>query len=133
MIRTRSDKKSLSTLIKELDALFSEWIRRVNSDSNGKLECFICGHKARWQEMQLMHFVDRDQMALRFEVNNCYPGCESCNCYDDDHHARFEAAILAKRGQDVLDFLEAKKRSLQKWMPFELQERIDFIKEQLKK
>lgn len=132
MIRTRSEKKSLSTLIKELDGLFSEWLRRGNQ-VGGFCYCFICGHRGRWQDMQAMHFVDRDQMALRFDINNVYVGCEACNCFDPDHHEKFEAAIFTKRGQDVLDFLEMKKRSLQKWMPYELQERIDLLKEQLKK
>src|SRR5687768_16396325 len=102
MIRTTDKKKSLSTLIKELDGLFSEWLRRGNS-VNGKCECYICGHKARWQEMQAGHFVDRDQMSLRFDLSNVYIVCEQCNCFDPDHYKRFEQAILTKRGQDVLD------------------------------
>ena len=133
MIAKKTDKASLSTLIKELDGLFSEWIRRGNADSTGKCKCFICGKKARWQECQLMHYVDRDQMALRYEVRNCYPGCESCNCFDDKHHERFREAILKSQGQQVLDFLDMKKRSLQKWFTWELQERIDYLKVELKK
>jgi hypothetical protein len=132
MIRTTDKKKSLSSLIKELDGLFSEWLRRGNS-IGGKCHCFICDYSARWQEQQAGHFVDRDQMALRFDINNVYVVCPSCNCFDPDHQDKFEAAILKKRGQDVLDSLEAKKRSLQKWMPFELQERIDYLKAELKK
>jgi uncharacterized small protein (DUF1192 family) len=128
----RFGRTATSTLIKELDGLFSEWLRRGNSVA-GQCHCFICGTRKRWQEMQAMHYVDRDQMALRYDVSNVYVGCESCNCFDDDHHERFKEAILKKRGQEVLDFLEVEKRSLQKWMPHELQERIDFLKAEIKK
>lgn len=126
-------KTATSTLIKELDGLFSEWLRRGNSDQNGKCECYICGYKARWQKMQAGHFVDRDQMSLRFDICNVYVVCESCNCFDDNHHERFKAAILSKRGQIILDVIEREKRSLKKWMPFELQGMIDFIKQDLKR
>src|SRR5688572_33216859 len=133
MIRSKSNKKSTSTLIKELDGLFSEWLRRGNADSNGKCECYICGYKARWQEMQAGHFMDRMYMVSRFDVSNVYVVCEQCNCFDPDHKDKFRAAIIQKRGEDVVTVLEMAKHSLKKWMAFELQELIDYIKLDLKK
>lgn len=130
---TTDTNASASTLIKELDGLFSEWLRRGNADQNGKCTCFICDYKARWQDMQAGHFVDRDQMALRFDVNNVYVVCPTCNCFDDNHRTRFEDAIRTKRGEDVLKFLEVQKRSLKKWMRNELIELIEYTKVQLKK
>jgi hypothetical protein len=128
----KAGRTATSSLIKELDGLFSEWLRRGNS-VNGKCECFICGRKARWQEMQAGHYIDRDQMSLRFDIRNVHVVCPSCNLWDQHHQIRFRNAIQHKQGPEVLSFIESKKRSLQKWMPFELQERIDYLKAELKK
>lgn len=133
MILTRSEKKSLSTLIKELDGLFSEWLRRSNADENGKCECFVCGYKARWQEMQAAHFIDRMYMNCRFDVANVYVCCEQCNCYDPDHKDKLKAAIIAKHGEDVVVILEAGKHFLRKFMRYELAKLIESLKYDLKK
>lgn len=132
-MRLKVKEKSVSTLINELDDVFSEWLRRYNADENGKCECFICGYKARWQDMQAAHFIDRIYMNCRFDPKNVYVCCEQCNCYDPDHKDKFKAAIIAKHGEDVVAILESGKHFLRKFMRHELTELIEWMKEQLKK
>lgn len=121
-------RKKLSDLIKESDAVFSEFIRLRDSDASGYVKCFICGARLWWRHSQSMHFIDRDNMATRYNEFNCHSGCETCNCFDPEHKERFEAKLLEKYPDPVLNVVEHLKlraKSLTKFMPFELEDIIE--------
>ena len=58
--------KSLAVLTKELDDVFSKYIRNKYSH-DGYCYCFICSKRMRISEAQCGHFIDRDQMATRYD------------------------------------------------------------------
>lgn len=74
------EEDGLPELIKELDALFSKYIRKKYADKEGIVECYTCGNKMRWQDIQNGHYVSRYNLFLRFDERNCRPQCENCNC-----------------------------------------------------
>jgi len=120
MITPKQKTTSLPTLIKEADAVFSQWIR-YRDMKDGKIECFICGAKLRFAEAQAMHFIDRDQMPTRYSGLNVHSGCENCNCYDPDHHDKYRAKMILTYGEENVLTLEVISRRLQKFMRFELE------------
>lgn len=131
MISKRLDK-SLSTLIKDCDAVFSEYIRRKASDGSGFIKCFICGNKIPWRQSQAMHFIDRDQMPVRYDEMNVRTGCVECNCMDPDHKERFRKKLMEIMTPEGMEHLYTKSRGLQKFMRHELLEIIDTYKAKLK-
>ena len=65
-------KKSRSRLVKDLDSLFSIYIRLRDSDKDGMVTCPLCKNKIHWKEAQNMHFITRGCYALRRDANNCH-------------------------------------------------------------
>lgn len=130
-MRTRIKEKTLPVLMHELDDVFSDHIRQRDSN-NGIVSCFICGARMPWRQSQCMHFIDRYQMATRYDELNCWAGCEECNCFDPDHKDKYRAEMLNKLGKGVVHHLEIKAKSLQKFMRFELEELIEKYKLKVK-
>lgn len=125
-------EKSLQVLTKELDEVFSEFIRLRDSE-NGRVRCFICGIPVPWRSSQCGHFIDRDQMSTRFNELNCHAICEHCNCYDTNHHYNYERSISGKLGPNVVRALEYMSKSLAKFMRSDLLEMIEHYKSEVSK
>lgn len=130
MIRTKEkSQKSLSVLIHELDGVFSEYVRvRDAKPFSGLVHCFICGVAIPWRQCHAMHYMDRDQMATRYDDINVNAGCQSCNVMDDDHRAKYRITLIAKYGIGEVQRLELRSRGLQKFMRPELIEKIGYYK-----
>jgi hypothetical protein len=133
-MRTATKPESLSTLIKEADAVFSKYIRRrdANKTYSFYLNCFICGRAERVEFAHCMHFIDRDQMSVRYDEMNSHGGCETCNMFDPKHVERYEAVMIEKYGIKEVESLIWKSRSLAKFTRYELEEIIETYKQKLK-
>lgn len=129
---TKVKEKSLQVLEKELDRVFSEFIR-LRDSVNGYVICFVCGGKVPWRQAQNGHFVKRANMVTRFSEINCNGVCEPCNVYDPEHDKQYRYAMIQKHGLKEVERLEATKADLQKYMRFEIQELIDHYKKQVKR
>lgn len=129
MIPTK--EKSLQVLIKELDGIFSDFVRMRDSE-NGRVKCFICGFSMPWRMSQNMHYIDRDQMPTRYDEDNCHAGCQSCNCFNPDHSNEYECALVAKLGTKMVHLLLKKSKSLAKFMRSDLVDLIEFYKERVR-
>jgi hypothetical protein len=123
--------KSLSVLIKELDDVFSKYIRRKDS-VNGKVKCFICGVWIPMSTADNMHYIDRDQMTTRYDEMNCHEGCQQCNRFDPYHKERYCKKMIFTYGFDAVIALEQKSRSLAKFTRYDLLELIQEYKTKLK-
>lgn len=74
----------LPELIDDADAIFSKYIRLRAADENGILLCYICDQPVHWKQAQLMHYIKRSNLYLRWdEKRNCRPGCKTCNEFKD--------------------------------------------------
>lgn len=71
--------EDLSDIIKDLDAVFSRYIRLKYADSNGIVTCFTSGQKKHWTLMQNGHFIPRSHLYLRWDERNCRPQTPSEN------------------------------------------------------
>jgi hypothetical protein len=127
-------KDSLSSLIKKADEVFSKYIRKrdANKQHPFYLNCFTCGKPERIEFAHCMHFIDRDQMATRYDEMNCHGGCEECNCFDPDHYGKYYSEMVKRYGSEPVNNLIWKSRSLQKYMRHELEEIIETYKQKLK-
>lgn len=70
--------ESLSAVIDDLDAIFSQYIRLRDSDENGYLTCY-CGKMVYYTEADNSHFMPRAHMNTRFSEDNCTGSCRHCN------------------------------------------------------
>ena len=72
-------QKKKSWYVKELDRVFSIYIRKSYANDQGYVSCYTCGIVRQWKEVDNGHFISRANMATRWSENNCRPQCKGCN------------------------------------------------------
>lgn len=77
--RETTQNESLSTVMEDLDAVFSQYIRLRDSDENGYITCYCCCAVEYWTDCDCMHFMPRIHKNTRFSEDNCKGGCKNCN------------------------------------------------------
>lgn len=66
-------------LEKELDRVFSIYVRTKDADSSGFVKCVTCPRVLRWFMMDCGHFRKRRHLKTRWMEMNCGPQCRDCN------------------------------------------------------
>lgn len=122
-------KKTRSQLVKELDKVFSEYIRKRDADHNGNVSCFTCGKVAHWKEMQCGHFQSRKHYATRWDEQNCQVQDSGCNIFRSGEQFKFGINLDKKYGQGTAETLERMARFTIKFSNVELQEKIEYYKQ----
>lgn len=129
MKKTKKAKKpSLSKLTKELDRVFSIYIRSKAADSGGYAECYTCGVRKPWKELQNGHFVSRSHRSVRWSQDNCRVQCYACNVMRYGNLAEFTVRLQKECGPEFVDQLLKMKYHIVKHSPAELKELIDWYK-----
>ena len=82
-------KSTRKSLIKKLDKVFSEYIRRRTADQKGYVECFTCGKRDHWKKMQCGHFQSRKHYSTRWNEDNCQVQCVGCNMFKSGEQYKF--------------------------------------------
>lgn len=107
----------LPKLVKKLDDVFQMCIRYRDN-----FTCITCGRKfprGERKECHAGHFISRGVYATRWDEENVNCQCASCNLKqslaDVETIHRYEVALKAKYGDDVIDRLFCKKHE-----PFKL-------------
>ena len=95
-------------LIKRMDKVFSEYIRKRDS-RDGYFTCCSCGHRKPYNLADAGHFINRRWMALRWDERNVHAQCSSCNRFDEGNLIGYYRFMLEKYGQDTIDLLESLK------------------------
>lgn len=72
-------KRSRQDYIRELDSVFSAFIRLRDCNSKWIVVCPLCWAKIPRKKAQNMHFVSRWVMKHRYDEKNCHAGCMRCN------------------------------------------------------
>ena len=92
-------KPTKLNLRKKLDALVSQYVRRLYSDDNGEVTCYTCTKRAHYKEMQCGHFVPRQYLAARYDLRNLRVQCYACNMLYNSQPSTFAYKLeLETRG-----------------------------------
>ena len=121
-------KPTRKTLVKNLDKVFSEWIRRRYA-KNDIAECVTCGKKDHWKNLQAGHFMSRKHYSTRWDERNVEVQCVGCNVYRYGEQYKFSKFL----GDELADELLALSRETRKFSNIELQEMIDIFKEKIER
>jgi len=116
-------KPTRKTLIKKLDTVFSEYIRRRYA-VNEIATCITCGKKDHWKKLQAGHFMSRKHYATRWNENNVEVQCSGCNVFRYGEQFLFAKYI----GQAKADELLMKSREAVKFSDPEIQDLIHIYK-----
>jgi len=99
--------KTQAKLKKDLDTIFSRFIRQKYADENGMVRCYTCSTTKHWKEMQNGHWIPRNYLATRFSENNCRVQCVSCNVFHGGRPDEF-AVNLLREGVDIVSMMQSK-------------------------
>jgi hypothetical protein len=119
-----------ANLVKNLDAWFSRYIRLTYSKA-GYGRCFTCGTRKHWKQLQAGHFQSRAKYSVRWSEDNVRPQCAKCNIQNGGQQYVF-GQNLNKERKGLADEMVQKGHILCKYSDNELQEKIDYYREQVK-
>lgn len=124
----KKKSKSLSKYKKELDAVFSKYIRQIFP-----AKCYTCGVVKHRKNLQCGHFVSRMYLATRWEVDNCRPQCSGCNIWGAGKPLDFEENLKRDLGDVRVEEMKASRKQLCKLNEAHYLENIAYFKALLEK
>ena len=118
-------KLTRSKLVKQLDTIFSTYIRLKDS-IDGIATCFTCGVKKKWKGdgMQAGHFQSRRHYSTRWSEINVMPQCQKCNLWSAGEQFIFGQNLDIKFGEGTARRLHIKAQKIIKLSDAEIIEMI---------
>lgn len=124
-------KPKRSTLVKKADTIFSQYIRKRYADNNGFVECFTCGKKDHWKNLQCGHFMSRKFYSTRWDETNCQVQCAGCNVFRYGEQYKFGRNLDIELGNGIAEGLQQKSKKIMKYTNYELVELIEHYKKKV--
>jgi len=121
-------KTKRSTLVKNLDTVFSQYIR-IKDAVDEIAECVTCGKKDHWKKLQNGHFMSRRHYSTRWEVNNVGVQCYGCNITNQGQQFLFAKYL----GLELAEQMVIKSKQTVKFSDDDLKDMIDYYKKELDK
>lgn len=112
-------KRSIPVLQKELDRIFSIFIRMRDSNEQGIIRCITCGAILTFRTAQCGHFWSRRHISVRWDEQNTASQCVKCNIFDQGANQKFASALQRKYGESILQILEIRKNNVCKMSQFQ--------------
>lgn len=119
-------KPTKTALVKKLDKLFSEYIRRRNGEM---VSCVTCGKVAHWKEMQAGHFMSRRHRATRWHEDNVQVQCIKCNMFGQGEQFKFGKWLGDEKANELIQL----SSQVVRMSDYEMQEMIEHYKDKLAK
>lgn len=114
---------SIPALRRRLDAAFSLWIRRRDTNAQGFGHCITC--RRYTDQIQCGHFIPRQHQATRWNPLNAAGQCaQPCNGWRHGAPLEFYEALCKKYGKDVVDELRRIGRTTANLRRTDLEEMI---------
>ena len=123
-------KPKRKTLINKLDRIFSEYIRKRDSDKKGFVKCITSGKKYHYTEVDAGHFISRKEMSTRWNEDNVYAQSRYDNRYRYGRQYEYSLA-LEKKKKGLPKHLYNLSKETVKYSIADLQELIDKYKKKL--
>jgi len=133
--RKTLETKSYKELEKDLDRIFSEYIRLRDADQNGYVSCITCGSIHYWSDGHQInngHFLPRGRKATRFDETNCHSQCVRCNMYKSGEWDIYEQRLIELYGKEAVEELKLKSRIGGGYDSYQLKEKILEYREKIK-
>jgi hypothetical protein len=125
--------KTISKLKKELDTIFSLYIRLRESEE-GLVQCFTCNKVSHYKSgMQNGHFQSRKHLTTRWDEENCQVQCVGCNMFKAGEQYKFAINLDAKYGEGKAEELQFLSKTIMKVSRIDYEEKISYYKDLVEK
>ncbi len=112
--RTSGSSKTTAKLKKELDSVFSQFVRLKHANKDGTVACYTCGKVKHWREMQNGHFISRQYLVTRWNEDNCRVQCVGCNMFGDGKPLDFEENLKKELGDEHVELMKKSRHAILK-------------------
>ena len=125
---------TISKLKKKLDKLFSEYIRRRDSDYKGNCKCISCGKEAPafGGSIHAGHLFSRRYLSTRYDEKNVNAQCNYCNTFLNGNQIKAARGVEKKWGKGTVKELEDRIHVTVKLTRVDYLEAIENIKRKIK-
>ena len=120
-----------STLVKNLDTVFSIYIRRKDA-INDIAKCVTCGKEDHWSKLQNGHWASRRHYSTRWDERNCNVQCSGCNVFRAGEIYLYTKYLCSKYGDNFPEELYKLSQKSVKFTDQDLQDMIQYYKDKLK-
>lgn len=120
-------------LKKDLDKIFSLYIRLRDSDERGYCKCFTCGVVKFYKEVHNGHYISRTCTATRFDERNCNVQCVGCNMFKEGARDEYALNLIKKYGKKILTDLNKAKYEIVKYSDEWYIEKIEHYKKEVER
>ena len=132
-LEKKPKKITTTQLKKKAWTVFSIFIRKKNSNSNGDCKCVTCGGISHWKKMQAGHYVGGRNNTVLFNEKLVFPQCYRCNVILKGNYAQYTLFMLDKGyTKDEIQEMLYLKSKVRKWKPNELKEIEIMYKDKIK-
>ncbi len=103
-----------NSLILDLDAIVSKYVRHRDADENGIILCYTCGEPITIAEADASHYISRRHLITRFDArNNIRSCCKVCNQHLAGNLGIFKQRLDEER-KGLSEYLEEISREVYK-------------------
>lgn len=90
---------------------FSLWVRKSAIESDGLVSCVTCQIRKEYQKMQAGHFNPGRHTSILFDERGVHPQCFFCNVMKKGMPREYNAYMVKRYGQAVIDDLDHRARN----------------------
>jgi len=102
---------SIQELTMDLDRVISRYIRLRDMEKDGKITCYTCDNRVKWEKAHAMHFCNRQHLGTRFLLQNLRSGCYDCNVTQRGNLIEY-AKRLNKENNGLAEWLTEQSRQV---------------------
>lgn len=124
-------KPTLSGLKKKAWKVFSEFIRRRDSDEGGTASCYTCGALLFWREGHAGHGIPGRTNSVLLDPELVKFQCPPCNIWKRGMHHIFATKLIKEHGMEWWDAKVAGARRVVKYTRSDLEDLISEFKQKL--
>ena len=124
--------KTISKLKKDLDKVFSLYIRLRHASKDGIVKCWTCNKTGHYKKgFHAGHFMSRKHLATRWNEDNVQVQCVKCNLYGQGEQYAFGKLLDIRIAEGKAEELQELSKTTVKYMRFEYEDMIKFYKEKV--
>lgn len=130
---------SIKELTCDIDRILSRYVRLRDMESDGKITCYCCGKRVKWEQAHAMHYINRQHLGTRFLLENLRSGCFECNVEKRGNLVVY-AEKLNKENPVIVEWLTEQSHTVSsptrndlKELLFDFQQRLKMVELKLKK
>lgn len=126
--KKRAELKTIPNLLEDAQKVFNEYIRLRDKD----MACISCGGTLGLKYDAGHRWSVKNYSGLRYNEENVYAQCVSCNQHRDGNEGEYRLGLEAKIGKERVEYIDSIRHTKVKWDRSYLEELISTYKNKIK-